>query len=288
MTGNIPLCTVRPFNLLIAAVLVTTFGCHGQDSEKGGGGAVSGRVKALGSSTVTPLARSLGDAFAKTHPGTDFEIEESNSNWGLGALRPGMTDIALSTKPPSEDDKNLVAHPIARDGLCIIVHNTNPVTALSDDQLRGIFQGKIAKWKEVGGKDAPITRLNHAEVRTSLVMFVKYLGLQVSDMKYTDVVISSDREAIQTVSSKPEAMTYLSIASALSAIAGGSPLKMIGLHGVEPTVANVENGTVPIVYDVSFVTKDTPNPLTKAFVDFATSSSAADLRKEKNFAPPKG
>jgi phosphate transport system substrate-binding protein len=281
---------VKPFNLLIAAVLVTTFGCHGQDSEKGsnGGKAASGRIKALGSSTVTPLARSLADAFAKTHPGTDFEIEESNSNWGLGALRPGMTDIALSTKPPSEDDKNLVAHPIARDGLCVIVHNTNPVTALSDDQLRGIFQGKIANWKEVGGKDAAITRLNHAEVRTSLVMFVKYLGLQVSDMKYTDVVISSDREAIQTVSSQPNAMTYLSIASALSAIAGGSPLKLIGLQGVAPTVANVENGTVPIVYDVSFVTKDTPNPQTKAFVDFAASSSAANLRKEKNFAPPKG
>jgi phosphate transport system substrate-binding protein len=248
---------------------------------------VSGKIKALGSSTVTPLARSLADAFAKSNPGADIEIEESNSNWGLGALRPGMTDIALSTRPPDAADKSLVAHPIARDGLCVIVHNTNPVTALSDEQLRGIFEGKIASWKEVGGKDAAIIRLNHAEVRTSLVMFVKYLGLQVSDMKYTDVVISSDREAIQTVSSKPDAMTYLSMASALTAVAGGSPLKLIGLRGVAPTVANVENGTVPIVYDVSFVTKEAPNPQTKAFVEFAASPAAADLRKEKNFAAPK-
>ena len=278
---------MKTFRLLIATVLVLTLGCRGKDSEKGSSGAVSGKVKALGSSTVTPLAKSMADAFEKSHAGTDFEIEESNSNWGLGALRPGMTDIALSIKPLSDDDKNLVAHRVARDGLCVIVNNANPVTALSDDQLRSIFQGKIANWKEVGGKDAPLTRLNHAEVRTSLVMFVKYLGLQVSDMKYTDVVISSDREAIQTVSSKPEAMTYLSIASALSAIAGGSPLKLIGLGGVEPTVANVENGKVPIVYDVSFVTKDAPNPQTKAFVEFAASSAAADLRKEKNFAPPK-
>ncbi len=280
---------MKPLNLLIAAVLVTTFGCHGQDSGTGsdGGKAVSGRIKALGSSTVTPLAKSMADVFAKSHPGTDFEIEESNSNWGLGALRPGMTDIALSTKALGDDDKNLVAHKVARDGLCIIVHNTNPVTALSDDQLRAIFQGKVANWKEVGGKDTALIRLNHAEVRTSLVMFVKYLGLQVSDMKYTDVVISSDREAIQTVSSKPEAMTYLSIASALTAVAGGSPLKLIGLHGVEATVANVENGTVPIVYDVSFVTKDAPNPQTKAFVEFAVSSGTANLRKEKNFAAPK-
>jgi phosphate transport system substrate-binding protein len=280
---------MKPLRLLIAAVLIATFGCRGQDSDNAssGGKAASGKIKALGSSTVTPLARSLADAFAKTHPGSDIEIEESNSNWGLGALRPGMTDIALSTKPPGEDDKNLVAHPVARDGLCVIVHNSNPVQALSDEQLRGIFQGKIANWKEVGGKDGAITRLNHAEVRTSLVLFVKYLGLQVSDMKYTDVVISSDREAIQTVSSQPGAMTYLSIASALSAVAGGSPLKLIGLRDVAPTVANVENGTVPIVYDVNFVTKDAPNPQTKAFVEFATSSTVADIRKGKNFAAPK-
>ncbi|MBI2963227.1 MAG: phosphate ABC transporter substrate-binding protein [Deltaproteobacteria bacterium] len=278
---------MRRLTLLVVAVLAGTLGCRGQESQEasGGGPAVSGKIKALGSSTVLPLAKSLADAFAKAHPGTEFEIEQSNSNWGLGALRPGMTDIALSTKPPGEDDKALVAHRLGRDGLCVIVHKSNPVEALSDDQLRGIFQGKIVNWKEVGGNDTPIVRLNHSEVRTSLVLFVAHLGLQVSDMKYTDIVIGSDSEGVQLVSNKPEAMTYLSIASALGAVAGGSPLKLIGLRGVAPTVANVENGTVPVVYDVSLITKDAPNPQTRAFVEFATSPATADMRKEKNFAP---
>jgi phosphate transport system substrate-binding protein len=275
--------------IVIVAVVALAYGCRGQDSGSGGDAkAVSGKVRLLGSSTVTPLASPLADSFGKSHLAVQFDMEESNSNWGLGALRSGMTDIALSIKPLSGDeDKNLVAHSVGRDGLCMIVHKDNPVEALSDDQLRDIFQGKLTNWKEVGGKDAPLVRLNHAEVRTSLVMFVKYLGLEVSDMKYTDVVIGSDKEAIQGVVNKPDAITYVSIASALTAQAAGSPIKLIGLKGVAPTVANVENGTVPVVYDVSFTTQSAPNPQTKAFVEYASSPAAADVRKQKNFAAPK-
>lgn len=274
---------------IVVAVLVAALGCHGQGSEDSsrGAAAVSGTVHALGSSTAVALVKPLADAFSKEHPGAQFEIEQSNSNWGLGALRPGMTDMALSTKPPDANDANLVAHPIGRDGLCMIVHKDNSVEALSDDQLRGIFKGEITNWSEVGGKDAPIVRLNHAEVRTSLTLFAAHLGLEVSDMKYTDVVIGSDGEAVQNVSNNPNATTYVSIASALRAAAEGSPLKLIGLRGVPPTVSNVENGTVPVVYDVSLVTKDPPKPVTKAFVEFARSSAADEIRERTHFASPK-
>lgn len=51
---------------------------------------------------------------------------------------------------------NLVFHEIGRDEQVIIVHKTNPVTALTKAQLKGIATGKIANWKEVGGPDLPI------------------------------------------------------------------------------------------------------------------------------------
>jgi phosphate transport system substrate-binding protein len=282
---------MKRLGVIVAVLLALSCGCKGQGSDKGadGGAGAGGKVRLTGSSTVTPLAGPLADTYGKTHLTTQFDTEETNSSMALAALRSGMTDIALSIKPPSgEEDKNLVAHAVARDGLCMIVHKDNPVEALSDDQLRSIFEGKVANWKEVGGKDAALVRLNHSEVRTTLVMFVKYLGVQASDMKYTDVVVGSDKEAIQGVVNKPDAITYVSIASALTALAAGSPIKLIGFKGVAPTIANVENGTVPIVYDVSFTTQATPNPQTKAFVDYASSPAAAEVRKQKNFAAPKG
>ncbi len=38
----------------------------------------------------------------------------------------------------------------------VIVNPANPVAKLAKEQLEGIFTGKIANWKDVGGKDAPI------------------------------------------------------------------------------------------------------------------------------------
>ena len=38
-----------------------------------------------------------------------------------------------------------------------IVHPSNPVTKLTWKQIRDIHTGKITNWKQVGGKDVPIT-----------------------------------------------------------------------------------------------------------------------------------
>ena len=275
-------------SLLVVAALVSSSACSKKESaEEAAAKSVSGTVTALGTSTAMPLVKALADAFQKKTPAVSIEPSSSNSNWGLGALRNGMVDIALSSKPPEAEDKNLVGHPVARDGLCMIVNKENPVEALSDEHLKGIFQGTIKNWNELGGKDAPIERLNHAEVRTSLAMFVGYLGLTLGDIKYTETVISEDPGAIASVANDPNAVTYVSIGSALNGIADGKAIKMIGLRGVAPTVANVENGTVPVIYDINLVTKDNPKPAAKAFVDFAASSEAVAAVKAANFAPKK-
>jgi len=51
---------------------------------------------------------------------------------------------------------NLVYHEIGREEQVIIVHKTNPVTALNKAQLKDIATGKVTNWKEVGGPDLPI------------------------------------------------------------------------------------------------------------------------------------
>jgi len=50
-----------------------------------------------------------------------------------------------------------------RDGIFILLHKENPVAKLDDKQIIDIYTGKITNWKEVGGKEAPITVVNKAE-----------------------------------------------------------------------------------------------------------------------------
>jgi phosphate transport system substrate-binding protein len=268
--------------LAVASILAA---CSKEQSETAG--PLKGTVRVLGSETTGSLVRALTNVFGKDRPQVQFEIENSNSKMGLSATRSGAVDLGMSIKELGPDDQDLKAYVIARDGLCMLVNRGNPVEALTDDQIKGIFKGEIASWKDVGGKDAEIERVNHSEVRTTLVLFAHYLDLQVSDMKYSVVVASADSDGIKAVAGNPNAVTYSSIASALQAVAGGSPVKLIGLGGVPPTPENVAAGKVPVVYDVQLVTKGEPKEPIKSFVEFATSAGAAETVKSKSFAPPK-
>jgi phosphate transport system substrate-binding protein len=53
-----------------------------------------------------------------------------------------------------------VAHVVAMDGVCIVVHPSNPVSALSTEQVRDIYLGKIKNWNQVGGPSTPIVAIS--------------------------------------------------------------------------------------------------------------------------------
>ena len=281
-----------PSSFVVAVSLSLLAACSGGgDKEKEGAGAIAGKVRFLGSAATGILVDQLGDAFVKEHPGVKIEVDSSNSNWGVGAAKEGTTDLGMSIRDLTpEEQQTLKEVVIGRDGLAIVVHKDNPVSAISDDQFKAILGGTITSWKELGGQDAKIERVNHAEVRTTLQLLIKYLGISQGppDIRYSDSVASHDLDVIKSVSSVPEAVSYVSIGAALNAIAKGTKIKLIGFKGVEPTPANVENGTVPITFDMKLVARGTPEGAKKAFMDFASSPDRAELVKKANFAPRKG
>jgi len=278
-------------SIVLAATLSLLTACSkGGDSTSGSapaGGAIKGTVRFLGSDATAILTSAIADAFKATHPEVRTEIEESNSNLGVGSAKAGMTDIGISVRELTEEEQEtLDAVKIGRDGLCIIVNKENPVTTISDEQFKGIQAGAITNWKDLGGPDAKIERVNHAEVLTSLQYLVRYYGITPGDIKYSESVGNSDKDIIKSVSSVKEAVSYASIGAALNAIEHGPPIKMLGFKGVDPTVENVAEGKVPITFDMLLVAKKTADGATKAFMEFAAKDHA-DINKKKHFAPVK-
>ena len=64
---------------------------------------------------------------------------------------------------------------IGRDALVFIVNEDNPVQALTQQQLRDIYAGKITNWKDVGGKDQAIVAFQRGEDSGSQTLFQKLL-----------------------------------------------------------------------------------------------------------------
>jgi phosphate transport system substrate-binding protein len=128
------------------------------------GDQLTGKLVITGSSTIAPLIAEIGKRFESSHPGVRVDVQAGGSSRGIADAREGLADIGMSSRLLKEQEKDgLVSYLFARDGVCFLVHKNNPVSELSDQQIRDIFTGKIANWKQIGGRDAPITVINRAD-----------------------------------------------------------------------------------------------------------------------------
>ena len=112
-----------------------------------------------GSTTVGPIADAYVEVFKKSRPEVNITVNKTGSGNGAAALIDGRCDIAnMSRFMKDQEFKDAVgkgvvpvAHVVAMDGVCVIVHPSNPVGALTREQIRGIYTGTITNWKDVGG-----------------------------------------------------------------------------------------------------------------------------------------
>jgi len=239
-----------------------------------------------GSSTIAPLAGEIGKRFESLHPGVRVDVQTGGSSRGASDLRQGLNDIGMLSRSLNADEKDLIAFPIANDGVCVILHKSNPVAALSDAQVVAIYTGKLTNWKDVGGPDAPITVVNKAEGRSTLELFCHYFKLKNTDIK-AHVVIGDNEQGIKTVAGNPNAIGYVSIGTAEFDAEHGTPIKLLAVGGVAATSANVDNGTFPLSRPLNLVVKAQPEGLVKEFLDLAMSDKVHDLIREQGFVPLK-
>ena len=246
--------------------------------------ASAGKVVLTGSSTVAPLAAEIGKRFESLHPGVRVDVQSGGSGRGITDARQGLADIGLVSRTLKDDEKDLLSFPIANDGVCVILHKSNAVASLTDPQVVAIYTGKIVNWKEVGGKDAPITVVNKAEGRSTLELFCHYYNLKNADIK-AHVVIGDNAQGIKTVAGNSDSIGYVSIGTAEYEAGHGTAIRLLPVSGVAASIENVANGTFPLSRPLNLVVKKTPEGLAKEFIDFAKSDKVHDIVKAQYFVP---
>ncbi len=237
-----------------------------------------------GSSTVAPLAAEIAKRYESIHSGVRIDVQTGGSSRGIADTRQGVADIGMVSRALKNNEKELQAFPIAKDGISLILNQDNPVQKLTDQQIVGIYTDKINNWKQIGGPDAPITVVNKAEGRSTLELFADHFKLKTQSIK-ADVVIGDNEQGIKTVAGNPNAIGYVSIGSGEYAATHKTPIKLLPVEGVPASIANVSKGTFPISRPLNLVTKTTPTELQKSFIDFARSQQVQDIVKEQYFVP---
>lgn len=124
-------------------------------------------VRIDGSTSMVQINETLKQKFEEKYPGTGIEWQSRGTSAGIEAVLSGNADVAAISRPltAEEQGQGLVAIPIARDAIAIVVSNSNPFQrGLTRSQIVDIFTGKITDWSQVGGNNGPIRVLNRPEV----------------------------------------------------------------------------------------------------------------------------
>lgn len=270
---------MAPWNTLAAvAALVFLAGCKPADPEK---------VTLTGSSTIAPLVAELGRKFEAANSGVRIDVQTGGSSRGIADAKRGLADIGMSSRALKDDEKEgLTASVFAMDGVCFLLHKDNPVATLSQDQIAAIFTGKTTNWKDVGGKDAPITVINRADGRSEVELVTHHFKLKPADIK-ASLIAGDNEQGIKTLTGNPDAIIYMSVGTSEQDAARGAPVKLLPLAGVKASVENVKNGTYPLSRPLVLITGATLKPTAKKFLDYTLSADAQPLIREFSFVPNK-
>ena len=232
---------------------------------------LSGKVTLGGSTSVEKVIGALSESFMQEYPDVDVTYDPTGSGAGITGAQEGTLDIGLSSRALKDDETGLTATTFALDGIAIVVNPENAVSDLSLEQIKGLADGTITNWSEVGGADAPVVLIGREAGSGTRDGFESIVG--VKDACKYESELTSTGAVIAAVASNPNAFGYAS----LSAV--DETVKPVTVEGVAASEATVQDGSYKIQRPFVFVTKEGAalSEAAQAFMDYATNAQVNEL-----------
>jgi phosphate transport system substrate-binding protein len=266
----------RGVGILIAALMV--LGACGA----GGGNVLPTPVKtkdplagdyvASGANGANPAMTALVKRFSELHPGVNIKLTDIDTETSIVNVNTGDVDFGYIGRELRTTEAKVTLTPIGFTGSSMAVNAANPITNLSKDQVAKMYTASIKDWSEVGstaGAVKAFVREAASSTRTTIESYVfgsnvpKYPAEVQEIFESADTIkaIGAFKGSIGTVTLNSKNLKDTSI-------------KLIGMDGVQPTLANLANGTWKISKPSYMTTNMDPakvKPAIKALVEFIKS-----------------
>lgn len=276
----------KRFPVLLLLLLALSAGCSGSWLARHKNRSV---ISIKGSDTVLPLVQREAEIYMLQDSVPSLEVTGGGSGVGIKALLESTTDIAMSSRALSTDEKisfkaaqiDIVQQPIAYDALAVVVHPSNPVKQLTREQIERIYTGRITNWKEVGGSDLKIVLFSR-ESSSGTYEFFKEHVLNKRNFSASALCTSSNGAIVQSVSQTPGAVGYTSLAHLNPAV---KPLAVSYNNGADYKLPDINSADYPISRPLYFMYARNGSAHAMPYINFVLSPRGQQLVKDEGYIP---
>ena len=223
-----------------------------------------------GSTSLIPLEAGVRAAiFGKSIEQAEKDVAHTTTWGSFKNLLSGDADIIFSTPISAEQQKmadeagvKLEQVPVVKEAFVFVVNAKNPVDALSQQQIKDIYSGKITNWKQVGGSDEPIVAYQRNTDSGSQNYMIDFMGetpLMEAPTELRPGSMSGLMDVIAPNDGSLGSIGYSVYAYAADMYGTGDNIKFIKVDGAAPTKETIISGEYPLSsYNYAIFRADEP------------------------------
>jgi len=233
---------------------------------------LSGDYVASGANGANPAMTALITRFSQLHPGVNFKLNDIDTETSIVNVNTGDVDFGYIGRELRTTEAKVTLTPIGFTGSVMAVNAANPVTNLTKDQVAKMYTATIKDWLEVGSTAGPVkafVREAASSTRTTIEAFV--FGSNVPKYPADVQEIFESADTIKAIGAFKGSIGTVTLNSKNLK---DTSMKLVGMDGVQPTLANLASGAWKISKPSYMTTNADPakvKPAIKALVDFIKS-----------------
>lgn len=241
-----------------------------------------------GSTTVGPIAKAFAEYYMSRNPGVNITVSESGSGNGAKGIINRTCDIGNMSRFMKETEfkaaleKNVIPfpHAVAMDGVAMIVHPSNSVKALTVEQVRDIYMGKVTNWRQLGGANRDIVVISR-DTNSGTYETFETKVMKSERMAAGTEYVGSNGAIRQRVQNTAAAIGYVGLGFV------DRTVKALEINKIYPDVATVRSGTYPIARELYMFTSGPPvlGSHVHAFVTIHLTKKGQEMVEAIGFVP---
>ncbi|MGE3496271.1 MAG: phosphate ABC transporter substrate-binding protein [Candidatus Binatia bacterium] len=250
-------------------------------------------LRVNGSTTVNLPVAEVAEIL-RAERGMDIQVDtQGGSAGGIAMLGDGLVDVAMASKPLGDADRakyprvHFTPVQIGADAVALIASRDvwdAGVRALSKEQVRDIYEGRITNWKQVGGPERRIAFFNKEPGRGTWEVFAHWLygdSQKAPPVSFPEV--GGNEETRNKAGSTRGALSQLSASWADGRTVFALGLAVDGGIVVMPTPENIASHRYPMSRPLFVITNGEPSGEARVLIDFLLSERGQALVRKHGY-----